>query len=192
MPARKRKHSGEARDDLDWYVEPRWCTAALIEHTFRSIQPSKPIWDPFCGQGNVVAELLEWGYCAYGTDLVDRGARNFRGCGAYDTPGWFERSIICNPPYKIAEDVCRHFIGFSRMEYLAILCRLDFLASQRRYSLFDDHPPACVLILSRRPSMPPGWLAVAAKGGQHDYCWIIWQRDNRRPTEMRWADPENY
>jgi hypothetical protein len=42
-----------------------------------------------------------------------------------------------------------------------------------------------VIILSRRPSMPPGWLLKqdgekARKGGSIDFCWVVW--DVTRPV----------
>ncbi len=62
--------------------------------------------------------------------------------------------------------------------------------------LFAEKPPAFILVLSRRPSMPPGELLAAGqveqKGGMHDYCWCVWDQSPRmwpdvsRPTELRW------
>ena len=47
--------------------------------------------------------------------------------------------------------------------------------------------PSYVLVLSRRPSMPPGGRDLPAKGGMHDFAWVIF--DTLRPdypTEVRW------
>jgi hypothetical protein len=55
----------------------------------------------------------------------------------------------------------------------------------RRDNLYRIHPPRIIMALADRPSMPPGGRGIAAKNGTMDYCWIIWQRGYRGPTEWR-------
>jgi hypothetical protein len=55
----------------------------------------------------------------------------------------------------------------------------------RRNNLYRIHPPRFVLALADRPSMPPGGTDIKAEGGTMDYCWLVWERGYRGPTEWR-------
>ena len=180
--APKAKHSGYERDEHDWYVEPAWCTELLCKH----MEFDGPIHDPACGRGTIPEALAAAGYQSSGRDIVDRGwpalpPRDFLADKADCL------NIVTNPPYKLAEAFARHALKHTRHK-IAILVRLDFLASQRRHKLFTEHPPSLVLVLSRRPSMPPGWQDAPAKGGMHDFSWIVWNQDEfGLLTAMEWA-----
>ena len=59
--------------------------------------------------------------------------------------------------------------------------------------LFERTETDQVIILSTRPSMPPGDVFEAlgpdcAKGGSIDFVWIVWQqgRDCRSPARIVW------
>jgi hypothetical protein len=66
--------------------------------------------------------------------------------------------------------------------------RLPFLSGQKRLqSLYRVHPPRAVIVLSKRPSMPPGGTDIPARGGTSDYSWCVWQHGYEGPTELRWA-----
>ncbi len=99
--------------------------------------------------------------------------------------GWTD--VVSNPPFSLAEAFIRRAFELEARK-VAILVRLDFLGAQKRHRLFTEFfRPAFVLVLSRRPSMPPGDSDIEAKGGMNDYCWIVWdaQRPDT-PTEVRW------
>jgi hypothetical protein len=46
------------RADGEWYVEPRWVSDAL----FRVEDFSGGIWDPACGQGNILEAAVSAGH----------------------------------------------------------------------------------------------------------------------------------
>lgn len=180
MSIGKSKHSGQARDPHDWYVEPAWCVEALAQH----VRFIGHIYDPCCGEGTICRTLG-----ASGSDIVDRGAP---GAGVFDfrdivTP---LVNVVSNPPYGQAVEFIEHFLPLVRGK-LAVIQRLDFLASQRRYRLFERCPPRRILILSRRPSMPPGGAGLKAIGGQHDYCWLVWSAfaPAGAVTSLEWIKP---
>lgn len=182
------------RDGLDWYVEPTESTAALLRHE----QFVGSIHDPCCGGGNIVGTLLNHGYDATGTDIVDRT----------DRASWFKGEVdfladhhlpqfdnaVMNPPFykaKGAEAFIRKALRVTRGKVAAFV-DVKFLAgSKRANGLYRDHPPHRVWILTPRPSCPPGEVLKAggkAEGGTADWCWLVW--DNTAPntgTVISWT-----
>ena len=182
LPGPLRALHAKPRWSRDWYVEPPWCVHALFER----MPFNGPIHDPACGSGTIVKVAHSLGYEATGSDLVARG---FCEGGidflADNTP---RRSIVCNPPFKLAERFIRHAVEVA--ECVAMILPLAFSAGQRRcHSLFLPHPPTLELVLAKRPSMPPGGTDIPAKGGTTDYSWLLWDRGHRGPTEKQWWVP---
>lgn len=177
--SRTRTVTDHARAVADWYVDPPFCTELL----FDAVEFQGPIWDPCCGSGTIPHVAVKRGLLVGGSDLVFRGYGEggrdfFADSGPY-------RNLIFNPPYDQAERFILHALEIASGK-VAALVNLKFLASQgRRERLFNAHPPLVVLILSRRPSMPPGGSGLAAKGGTADYCWIIWENEEGRAPEDR-------
>lgn len=122
-------------------------------------------------------------------------------------------SIVSNPPYSyckghgdyggqiISEAFARHAIELVRAcggRHVCLLLPLKWLAPQSRYRLCaEEAPPAHVLILTQRPSMPPGDRIAAMgnrafRGGMIDYGWVVW--NVQRPTapggtRLHWLPP---
>jgi hypothetical protein len=168
------------RSDNDWYVEPRWCIERLIENVkFEGV-----IHDPACGAGKIPKTFNEHGYATTGSDIKDRGYGEiqdfFRDIRIRD-------NIVTNPPYNLSERFidCALHITIGRV---AILARIAFLNGQKRYrTLYSVHLPEKVIILSQRPSMPPGGRNIIPEGGKTDFCWIVWNKTHNGPCELVWA-----
>ena len=181
----KSKASGYKHDPLGFYTEPVRCSALLFE----AIRFKQAVYDPCCGIYTIPKVAASFGLRASGSDIVARSPHQ-QGCRDFledkEVEQYQPPNIVCNPPYKLAEAFARKAIAVAYQK-TAILVRLDFLASQKRHALFTEHPPAWVLVLSQRPSMPPGDSDIPAKGGMNDYGWIIWDAERPgAPTEMRW------
>jgi hypothetical protein len=63
---------------------------------------------------------------------------------------------------------------------VAVLAPLKWAASQSRYALFSSPEMERMIMLSRRPSIPPGTLLQAKgegtrKGGSIDFAWYLWR-----------------
>lgn len=201
--AQNAKASDYARAADDWYVEPRWCVEQLAD-ALPLIQTSY-VWDPCCGLGTipeVFAERLGGHHRVIATDLVDRGYARFgqvwdathEGCPGEVHPGQ-RINVVTNPPYALAELIARRMLVLADHR-VAILVQLSFLSSRRRRALFAEYPPSDVLILSQRPSMPPGARIEdlgdrAFKGGTVDFCWIVWTKPHDRETRVRWLPLEH-
>lgn len=187
--APKSKRSGYERDPYDWYVEPAWTVEALAER-----EPFHgTILDPCAGQGTIPAVFAARGHRALAGDIVDRGYPDTIDADWFDLSGfWRERvfdNIVSNPPYGRATEFIELALARARRK-VAVLVRTDFLASQIRYPLFTRGPTARVYIFSRRPNIPPGGREVVPHGGQHDFCWIVWEHDHFGPPTIHWLLPE--
>ena len=168
------------RDVNDWYVEPTWCVKALNDR----ILLSGGVHDPCCGMGTIPKF-----FGGTGADLVDRGygypQRNFlEDTARYD-------NIVTNPPYSIAQQIIEHALTVARQKVCALV-QLKFLASQKRHSLFTRPETEKIIILSRRPSMPPGEMLVEhgesiRGGGSIDFCWVVWASYRPDEVTVEWA-----
>jgi hypothetical protein len=185
------------RSSHDWYVEPREAVDFLLDRE----EFVGPVWDPACGQGQIVKACLDRDIEAWGTDIVRR---------MYSRPAWFpgvldflearkdlrrRREIISNPPYlkaKGAEAYIRRALALPGVEKVAMVVNAKFVAGQgRARGLYAELPPDRVRPISPRPSMPPGeWLANGEKagGGIEDFVWLVWdRREPEASSRLIWA-----
>lgn len=198
------------RHPLDWYVDEFWCGAQLLV-ALGGFADEKAaglsIWDPAAGFGNTLNEFQGAGFGCYLSDIVDN-INWGQYCEPYvysphvEAPIFFNGdflemksaparcSIVCNPPYSYRKGILEAFVRHALELATGRVCMLvpnKWLASQTRHRLFaTDHPPALVLHLTQRPSMPPGDRIHlmgnrAFCGGMIDYCWIVW--NVAAPTE---------
>jgi hypothetical protein len=197
--ARNFRSTDYARAADDWYVEPRWCVEQLADAL--PLIDGSYVWDPCCGGGTIPSVFAErlGQHRVIATDIVDRGYLHFKevhdarhGCPIPVAPG-MRVNVVTNPPFKLAEEIARHMLALADHR-VAILQQLSFLASRARFALFAEFPPSDILILSKRPSMPPGHMIAemgdkAFRGGTTDFCWIVWTRPHDRETRVRWLAP---
>ena len=198
--------SNYKRAKHDWYVEPDFAVHALKDN----LRLSGEIYDPFCGRGTIPRIFADDGYDVKGSDIVDRGygeRYDFLSDKASPFCEWkfnaHTDNIVSNPPYDKTniQQIIRKCLGTARKK-ICLLLPIAFLSSQGRYHLFTHTPLSMILVLSGRPSMPPGMtyeLELAADpnyiafGGQRDYCWMIWDNEDlvEYPSIM-WSDPSKY
>ncbi len=192
--AQNAKASDYARAADDWYVEPRWCVEQLADAiTFTG----DVIWDPCAGGGTIPETFLARGKRVRATDIVDRGYEHLAQVWDATTPcaplaiAPGERvDVVMNPPFKLAEKIARRMLVLADHR-VCMLQQLSFLASRGRQGLFAEFPPSDILVLSHRPSLPPGHLIAemgdkAFRGGTTDFCWIVWTKPHDRETRTRW------
>src|SRR6185437_2409649 len=176
--------SGYDRTGFDFYCEPRWAVDALLdaEHFFG------PILDPACGKGNIVDTCWDRGLEARGFDIADRSRGRFSRGDFLDTRTLVPMSIICNPPFSLAERFIERALGLAQHK-VAMLLRWSFAeggtgrtakAKLRAWCL-DVAPLARVYCFANRVSMPPGDSALEAKGGAVAFGWFVWCKDHKGP-----------
>lgn len=188
----------------DWYVDEHWVAWQLFQalgRFEREKAAGEAIWDPCAGSGRTLVTFGENGFRRFASDIVNRIDRAAIDANEIGEPEFFSAdfleltqapapcSIVCNPPYSyikgIAEAFARQALKLSARRVCMVL-PVKWVASKGRFALFmRDHPPLAVLVLTERPSMPPGDMIAgmgnrAFRGGVVDYAWFVW--DKTRPT----------
>lgn len=189
-PLRKRESSLWARSEHDWYVEPSWCSLRLFEEEpFRGW-----VFDPACGQGNILRSAWAHGLEAFGSDIVarfpDAVVEDFLNSQIVHAD-----NIVSNPPFALCDDRKAGTHPFVErcldraIRKVALLLPANWVQGDGRSRWLEKTPLRRVWFLSPRPSMPPG--AVLAAGmkpgnGTTDYAWFVWQHDYDGRPEVRW------
>lgn len=182
------------RQAEDFYREPAIAVDALIgaEEAHGGFPGTS--FDPACGLGNIPDTMTRRGYLCGGSDIVDRGWRRdgpygdlWLGAADFLKNESAAANIVTNPPFKLAEAFIAHSLTPWRLK-VAMLLRLSFLEGQGRAAMFKAHPPARVWVFSWRISMPPGDVAVEAKGGAVAFAWFVWDRHHKGPAQLGWLE----
>ena len=187
------RHAEYARAGGDFYSEPQFAVDALFDH----IELVGALHDPCCGLGTIPDVAMRRDIPATGADIADRANGRFD-VRDFLTDTAVYPNIVCNPPYqnRQAPRFVQHALGHVQPGgSVAMLVPISFLASQQRYTLFVRPDTELVLILSRRPSLPPGELlqerGEAIRGnGSTDFCWVAWRRGRTEGApRIVWAAP---
>ena len=171
----QREKFKQPRHPLGWYTEPRWCDRQF----FAALEFSGAIHDPCCGEGRIPEAAIEAGYKATGSDLVYRGFG--RGGVDFLKDRTRRRNIVFNPPSNPGTGIyidpfILHALSVA-IETVSVIVPVQVLCGQDRFwDLYRSCPPSLVLACSQRPSMPPGGMGIAEKGGTTDYVWLVWSR----------------
>jgi hypothetical protein len=181
LPGRKRARHRYARQGDDWYCEPDYTVRSLLDR----VRFTEPIHDPCCGRGMIPTVASEYGYQAAGSDLVARGY----GVGGVDflSDDTRRQTLIFNPPFSIATPFVLHALDVA--QEVAVLVKVQFLNTQSRYDKLYSRRPPYVLVLSRRPSMPPGDVNQKPRNGTDEFVWCVWGVATLGVATMDWADP---
>lgn len=182
------------RDELDWYVEPYECSAAL----FAMEEFAGRVWDPACGIGRIVEMARDAGLQAIGTDISRRGQiceREFDFLDEEIEIGF--ANIVSNPPFKDAEDFVQRAISVvppnGKVAMLLPLVWLSGFSSKRDW--LPDSPLKTFFPISPRPSMPPGAVVMSGQNvgnGTKDFAWFVWQRGYRGGCEVRFMNTKGW
>ena len=162
-------NGAKARKVSDLYPTPPEVTVALMR--FLKLPRSTLIWEPACGQGDMVEVLRDCGMLAYGTDI--RSGQDFLETYA---PHYMDKSIdwiITNPPFSLADEFIRHAAEIGKP--FAMLLKAQYWHAAKRAQLFREIPPSYVLPLTWRPD-----FLFKERGGKKgasplmDVMWCVW------------------
>lgn len=171
------------REEHEHYVEPAWCSQRL----FQVEKFDGPILDPCCGFGTILKSAAVSGYAVYGADIVDRGypdteVEDFLKSTLKDD---WNGNIVCNPPFDIFQTFATAALA-TNAKKVAMIWLVRTLPAAR---WLRQTPLARVLLLTPRPSMPPGHTITAGEkpgGGKQDFCWLIWDKAHTGPATIGW------
>lgn len=159
----------KARKTVDLYPTPPEATVALMR--FLKLPAATVVWEPACGQGDMVQALRDCGMLAYGTDIC-KGQdflKSYR-------PQFVDRPfswIITNPPFSSAEEFIRHAAEIGKP--FAMLLKAQYWHAAKRVQLFREIPPSYVLPLTWRPDFL--FKERDGKKGASplmDVMWCVW------------------
>jgi len=74
--------------------------------------------------------------------------------------------VIGNPPYSLAQEFVQQ--SFDLAPNIAMLLRLNWAGSQKRYEFMREYPPE-IWVLSQRPS-----FEATKKRDSVEYAWFLW------------------
>lgn len=155
----------------DFYATPPWATIAILKY----LPKFRRAFDPCAGDGAILKTLRDvypksvevWGM------EIDKDRAKAAGVPRGDalSSEWIPTPdlVLTNPPYKLAmEFVQKALVEVIPGGTVAMLMRLNWLASQKRGAFLRANTPA-VYVLPRRPSF-------TGKGTDAcDYAWMVWQ-----------------
>lgn len=167
------------RDKDDFYPTPERATKALLD-----VEPFYgSIWEPACGDGAISKVLESSGHCVVSTDLVDRGY----GIAPVDflqTSSLRGRTIVTNPPFKLATQFMRHAWSLGPLK-MAFLLRLSALEGKGRGQFFDASPLARVWVFRSRLSIYRRG-EVMKNSGVVAMAWLVWDRNHTGAPTIGW------
>lgn len=170
---------GSQRSPADFYPTPAWCVARLLETVSL---PGGRWLEPCAGDGDIIracsalrddltwsaAELRE--ACRPALRAATGAPDRVRIGDLFDAGDWIQAQspavIITNPPFRLAREVLD--FSLNRGATVALLLRLNFLASASRAELMRRFPPD-VHVLPNRPSFVGG-----GKTDSVEYAWFVW------------------
>ena len=164
------------------YVEPAWCSLRL----FAVEQFPGPVRDYFCGIGQVADAARAAGYQVRATDITDYGYELFDGVEDFLAVDRIDPivSIVGNPPFD--DQILQHAISLNPVK-MALIWPLARLVAAHAW--LSAAPLARVLMLTPRPSMPPGTYIAAGKkpqGARVEHAWLIFERGYRGQPRLGW------
>lgn len=160
------------RRKADYYATPEICLHALFQMW---TPPPGTIWEPACGEGNLVKYLLHNNYPVFASDAfdyegVDYEKKNFL---HYDSPPPGVSCIITNPPYGSENTTnAESFITKAaslQLKAFALLLKANYWSAKTRIPLFLNNTPKHIFQLTWRPDF------LQKDNPTMDVCWNVWE-----------------
>lgn len=151
----------QKRSETDFYPTPPEATKALLK--FLDLPKSRVIWEPACGEMDMVNVMQSEGYSVVASDLSL--GQDFLTMPLPDCD-W----IITNPPFSAADKFIARCAEHGKP--FAFLLKSQYWHARKRYELFKHVKPAFVCPLTWRPDF---LFKTQKKGGPlMDVMWCVW------------------
>lgn len=190
-----------ARHPEDYYVEPDWCS----ERLFQTVNFEGTVVDPACGSGRIVrAGRRHREHAAkvgdkritqvLGYDIVKRCKECHDETEDFLTTDYETDNIVSNPPFIHCKKPDFAFVRKALAtadRKVALLLPLPWMTGADKGRFLEDSPLAQVLVITPRPSMPPGPVIEAGEnpgGGTEDFAWFIWDHAHKGAPTLGWLN----
>lgn len=178
--------SGYERVANDAYFTPAWVTEVLLS-AYRPGHFGTLVWEPACGNGQMVEVLRAAKYSVFYSDIHNYGYRTtcIIDFLANELMSLDVNAIITNPPFGAKS---RQFIERSvsfvepRRGKVAILQRHEFDAPASHHYLFK-HPFSAKIVLPKRPK----WNDEDRASPRFPYAWYVWDWEHVGLPHLRYV-----
>lgn len=178
-------HSKSERANDDYYCTP----PQAVEELLKRVKFNPHILEPAVGGGSIADVLVSHGYKVQSMDIVDRGyggteIKDFLSTTKNDLH--FSPDIITNPPYAIAKEFVEHALDISMDSVkVAMLLKIQFLESKKRFELFKKYPPRKILVFVNRVNCGKNGM-FGKESSAVCYAWFIWEKGYIGLPEVDW------
>jgi len=154
------------RDPYDWYpTDPGW-TNVLMRHCTLPLL----IHEPCAGDGAISDVLINAGHTVVSTDIKPRRPQiqmaDALSLGRLDC-------VVTNPPYGSLGKLVPHWLNTTNL--LCLLVRLNFVEAKSRIAWTSQASKVIVVA---------GRMKVFGKTSQFPHAWVVWDKSNRKCTEL--------
>lgn len=181
---------GGQRSPSDNYPTPSWCVHRFLEVFLKrypvALQHRRWL-EPGAGEGNIIRSVNSWfdkdGPTWHATELREEcepflqklGVEQIR-IGDYFTGGPPQNDlpydmIITNPPFSLAMEFIHRSME-ANTRFVAMLLRLNYIGSQKRFSFMSKFPPE-LYVIPNRPS-----FKGTGETDSIEYAWFVWDKEN--------------
>jgi len=194
----KQAYAGVVRSDPKRRLNDFYATPPIVPYILeRYTNIPHRVVEPCAGRGNISVELKRLGHEVKSYDLfeyenpfVDDIKTGVDALTVIRPNGY--TGLITNPPYK--ENFPKRLLekAVQEYDYVALFLRLTFLEAMNRKTMFNDHTPSNILIMSDRVRFAEDLEhePIEAKdqiGGMIAYAWFVWDKDALHDnTRMKW------
>lgn len=180
--------SGRKRSDgIDYYQTPAWATEELLKKE----KFEGTILEPCAGAGAISKVLEEKGFQVISSDIRDdENVYGMKNLDMFTLKGFQANNVITNPPYFCAIDSIKKSLEITDRK-VAMIFKLQFLESQKRYELFKTTPLKNVYVFCKRVVMwnellQPDDGTRSQHGGTIAFAWYVWEHGYIGKPQIDW------
>ena len=129
------------------------------------------------------------GYNVQAMDIVDRGyegtqVKDFLSTTKEDLQ--FSPDIITNPPFSMATEFAEHALDISMDSVkVAMLLKIQFLETKKRYELFQKYPPKKIHVFVSRINCGKNGV-FGKEASAVCYAWFVWEKGYKGLPQIDW------
>lgn len=153
----------EKRSKNDYYPTPPEVTTALLDYL--DLPKSCVIWEPACGENDMVEAIKNRGYSVIGTDII-------YGYDFLKEPLYNCDWIITNPPFTLSDQFIEKCAKYEKP--FALLLKSQYWHAKKRYNVFLKYPPTVICPLTWRPDFNFKTRRKKNASPLMDVMWCIW------------------